>query len=67
MTPQNRMHSLTLIGLGFLILASLARLLLHRVTHLPENTVDLTTGILYGLAIGCMLLGIMKSRRRPVV
>ena len=67
MTPQNRMHSLTLIGLGFLILASLARWLLHRATHLPENTVDLATGVLYGLAIGCMLLGITKSRRRPVV
>ncbi|HYR51157.1 MAG TPA: hypothetical protein VET83_00930 [Candidatus Dormibacteraeota bacterium] len=67
MTPQKRLNPLTTLGLVFFILGSLAKLLLHRAAHISQDTADLTTGLLYGLAIGCMLVGIWRSRRRPAV
>jgi peptidoglycan/LPS O-acetylase OafA/YrhL len=67
MTPQKRLNPLTTLGLVFFILGSLAKLLLHRATHTSQDMADLTTGLLYGLAIGCMLVGIWRSRRRPAV
>ncbi len=62
---QRRMHPLTMAGLAFLAIAGLIRMLLHRSTRVPENTADLVVGLLYGLAIGCMILGIWKGTRRP--
>jgi len=67
MTPQKRLNRLVLLGLGFFILGSLAKVFLHRATHISQDTSDLTTGLLYGLAIGCMLVGIWRSRRRPAL
>ena len=67
MSPQKRLNPLTTLGLVFFILASLAKLFLHRVPNLSADVADWTTGLLYGLAIGCMLVGIWRSRRRPAV
>ena len=67
MSPQKRLNPLVLTGLGFFILGSLSKMFLQRITHLSQDSVDLMTGLLYGLAIGCMLMGIWKSRRRPAV
>lgn len=53
------------LGLVFLIFASLARWLLHPTARFSEGAVDGATGMLYGLAIGLMLLGVyLKGRRR---
>jgi len=65
MNPQFRLTPLIRIGLVFLILASLAHWLLHPKTTSGKDMADAATGLLYGLAIGCMLLGIWKNRKRP--
>jgi peptidoglycan/LPS O-acetylase OafA/YrhL len=54
------------IGLALLILASGVHWLLHPTSTSGKDLADGATGLLYGLSIGCMLLGIWKARRRPV-
>lgn len=61
MKPQ--MSPLVRVGLLFLILASLSHWLLHPSRTFSRDLADATTGLLYGLAIGCMLLGIWKARQ----
>jgi len=51
-------------GLVFLILASLSRWLLHPNARFSGGLVDMLTGLLYGVSIGCLLLGIWRNRRR---
>jgi len=65
MNPQFRLTPLIRMGLVFLVLASLAHWLLHPSTVFGKDVADATIGLLYGLSIGCMLLGIWKKRRRP--
>ena len=65
MSSQFRLTPILKIGLLFLILASLAHWLLHPKSTSGKDVADAATGLLYGLAIGCMLLGIWKNRRRP--
>ena len=52
------------IGMSFLILASLARWFLHPSAKWSLGIVDGATGLLYGLAIGCLLLAVRQRRRR---
>ena len=65
MSAQFRLTPILKIGLVFLILASLAHWLLHPKTTSGKDVADAATGLLYGLAIGCMLLGIWRNRGRP--
>jgi hypothetical protein len=51
------------IGLVFLILASLWKLFVHPGATFSDGFVDGSTGFLYGLAIGTLLLGIWLTRR----
>jgi hypothetical protein len=52
------------IGLLFLILASLSRWFFQSHPGFPETLADGGTGLLYGLAIGSLLLSIrMKGNR----
>jgi hypothetical protein len=61
MNPGTRFHRLTFAGLIFLVLGSLSlRIKPHTTTG--QDVSDAVTGLLYGLAIGCMLMGIWKSR-----
>lgn len=53
------------IGLLFLILGSAAHWLLHPASTSGKNLADGVTGLLYGLAIGCVLMGLWRARRRP--
>jgi len=53
------------LGLVFLILASAARWFLHPASASGKDLADGVTGLLFGLAIGCVLLGIWRARRRP--
>jgi hypothetical protein len=66
MTLRNRQqfNPLLVTGMVFLALAGLARLFFHRLTHLPESVTDGVMGLLYGLAIGCMIWGLSRNRRR---
>ena len=52
------------IGLVFLILASLAHWFLRPGANLSEDFTDGATGFLYGVSIGCVLLGLELNRRR---
>lgn len=65
MSPQNRFNPLIRIGLVFLIVASLARWFLPKIAGLSPQLVDVATGLLYGLTIGCLLFGILRDSRRP--
>jgi hypothetical protein len=65
MTLQNRpkgINGMIRLGLVFLILASLARLSGNHVSaRIPGPIVDGGAGLLYGVSIGCMIVG-MKRR-----
>ncbi len=52
------------VGLSFLILASLSRWLPRLGAKLPTDALDAASGLLYGVAIGCMLLSLASRRRR---
>jgi hypothetical protein len=59
-------HTVVLrIGLVFLILANLSRWFFHASATFSEGFVDFANGLLFGLAIGFLLLSVaMKSRGR---
>jgi hypothetical protein len=67
MSLRNRLKDPTTsmrAGMVFLILASLARWFLHPSAGLSANVVDATTGLLYGVAIGLLLLSLAMGRGR---
>jgi len=61
--PVRSPRILMQIGYVFLILASLTRWMLHPGPGLPQNLVDGITGLMYGVAIGALLMGLWKKRR----
>jgi hypothetical protein len=61
---QQKFNPLLVTGMVILALAGLARLFFHRLTHLPEALTDGVMGLLYGVAIGCMIWGMARNRRR---
>jgi len=64
MNAKKRFHPLIFAGMIFLVLGSLSlRIKPHTTTG--QDVGDAVSGLLYGLAIGCMLLGIWKGSRRP--
>lgn len=66
MNLRNRLHdpkTVTRIGLVSLILANLSRWFLHPTAHFGENLVDGANGLMFGLSIGCLLLGILMNSR----
>ena len=58
--PFNRLISL---GLILLAIANISKWLLERHTSMPEGPRDGFSGLLFGMAIGCTLLGIWRMRR----
>jgi len=58
--PGNQLR----VGLAFLILASLSRWLLKPANGQLAEWTDGLTGLLYGISIGCMLVGIWRDKRR---
>ena len=56
-------NRVTIVGLVFLIIANLAQYFLPKSGTLSESTTDLANGLLFGLAIGSLLLGIWMSTR----
>lgn len=51
------------IGLVFLMLANLSRLVFNHTPSLGEATIDGITGLLFGVAIGSLLGGIWRKGR----
>jgi peptidoglycan/LPS O-acetylase OafA/YrhL len=67
MTPSFRFKDprwLIRVGLLFLILASGWKWFVRPSRGFPDTIVDGITGLLYGISIGCLLLGIARGRRR---
>ena len=67
MALRNRLKDpdvLIRIGLVFLILASLWKWLLHPSANVSAGFIDGGTGLLYGVSIGCLLLGVKRNGRR---
>jgi hypothetical protein len=54
-----------LIGIALMAAANVLRLILERHTAMPEDPRDAVVGLFYGLAIGCMLLGVWRMNRSP--
>jgi len=52
------------LGLMCLIIALLANRFLHPTAYLSDGWTDATKGLLYGLAIGLMLLSVYRRARR---
>lgn len=52
------------VGMSFLIAASVARWWLSRSAGPATGAADFGTGVLYGLAIACLLASIIANRRR---
>ncbi|HEY3052181.1 MAG TPA: hypothetical protein VGK04_02205 [Thermoanaerobaculia bacterium] len=55
-------NPMMLVGMVFLIIASLSRWFFQHHPALGENLADGMMGLFYGLAIGCLLLSL---RHRP--
>ena len=62
-TTKTRLHPVTFIGLAFLAVAGLARILLERHWTASERAIDPIVGCLYGIAIGAMLVGLWRQAR----
>ena len=58
--PFNRT---TFLGLALMAQANIARWVLERHTNLAEDPRDALVGLLYGVAIGCLLLGVWQMNR----
>ena len=50
------------VGSAFLILGSLAKYFLYRLTSIGDGIGDGLIGMCYGIAFACMLLGIRKEQ-----
>jgi hypothetical protein len=61
---RQKFNPLLFTGIIILALAGGTRLLLHHGTHLSEANADGALGFLYGLAIGCMIVGLVRNSRR---
>ena len=55
-------RKMMLLGMFFLAIGSASLRFLPRV--LPEDRADGVTGLLYGLAIGCLVVSLVVGRRR---
>jgi hypothetical protein len=56
-----RLHPVTLVGLAFLAIAGITRMLLEQRPTISEHVVDPIVGFLYGIAIGAMLVGLWRQ------
>jgi hypothetical protein len=52
-----------LLGMFLMACANVVRFVLERHTAMPEDPRDAFVGLLYGLAIGSLLLGLWRANR----
>jgi hypothetical protein len=57
-------NAFILTGMVFVMFASIAIRFLHPSAKFPESLTDGFIGLLYGIAIGCMLVGVRRNYRR---
>ena len=55
-------NAMLVAGLASLAMANIVHWFLVRHTHLPEDTVDFTSGLLMGIAIATLLLAIVRQK-----
>ncbi|MEO8191815.1 MAG: hypothetical protein ABI682_15890 [Acidobacteriota bacterium] len=63
---RGRLHdrkTLMLVGMACLVLAGFFRWFLRSQTGGGQDAIDAGTGVLFGLAIGCLLLSLRRARR----
>jgi hypothetical protein len=61
--PQRqRFNSTVSLGLVFMAAADVVRLVLERHSSVPEGPRDGLFGLLFGLGIGCIVLGMRQMR-----
>ncbi len=60
---QKNLNPLIRTGLVLLIFATATLFLHHRIVHLSDDLADGVTGLMYGIAIVCLLLGIVRNSR----
>ena len=60
-----RPHALVTLGLSLLPIAIASIVLRVPSTTLSEPLLDGIRGVLFGAAIGCLLVGIWRVKRRP--
>jgi hypothetical protein len=58
-----KMNNTIMIGLLFLVIANLSRWFFQHHGITSENIADGVLGMFYGLAIGCMILGVRRGCR----
>jgi hypothetical protein len=56
-------HPIFFAGLALLAVANVARVVLERHTSMPEDPRDAIVGVVFGLAFGCLIMGMWKARR----
>ena len=59
--PFNRLLAL---GLMFIAIANIARFMLERHTSMPDGPRDGLAGLLFGIALGCVMLGLWRQRQQ---
>jgi hypothetical protein len=63
MVHRRAFNRALITGLVFLIVASVVRLLLEHHSTISDGPRDLIVGLCYGVAIGCLILGLRRGRR----
>ena len=54
------------LGMASLLVANVARYFLHPIVGFGQGLIDGTVGLLFGVAIGCLLLSLrLRDRRCP--
>jgi hypothetical protein len=61
---RQQLNALTRTGLIFLIFANAARFLMLPSSRLPRSLADAIVGLFYGVAIGLLLWGMVRGRKR---
>jgi hypothetical protein len=62
-SKTSRFNRTLRIGLLFLLIASAGKFMLENHSAMPDGPRDGIVGLLYGIAIGCMLLGLHRMTR----
>jgi len=62
--PRQSFNRILCLGLMFMAVANIAKFVLERHTSMAEGPRDGLAGLLFGLAFGCMMVGLWRQRRQ---
>lgn len=63
LSRRRAFEPISFVGLFLLVLANVSRVVLERHTSMPEDPRDAIVGLIFGLAFGCLIMGIWRRRR----